>query len=240
MKLDKVTLTGADDTIPVESLVELSHEFPFVEFGILFSLRNTQSIPGHRWPSQKWLEDLRRHAECNPLKLSAHLCGRMFVRELVERGEFNFMRSYPELFRHFQRIQINTHAEPHKHCAMFDQHVLDSPEKEFILQVDGVNNAWQEQMMKDVPNTVPLFDESHGAGVLPSKWPSSVPGKYCGYAGGLGPGDFLNQMTHVEAAAGEARVWADMETKIRSDKDDSFDLEKCRQVLNAASILITK
>ena len=37
MILDRVTITGADDSIHVEQLAELSQAYPYVEWGILVS-----------------------------------------------------------------------------------------------------------------------------------------------------------------------------------------------------------
>ncbi len=37
MKIDKVTLTGADDSVRPAELVEISQQYPLVEWGILFS-----------------------------------------------------------------------------------------------------------------------------------------------------------------------------------------------------------
>ncbi|MHB1675039.1 MAG: hypothetical protein ACYCSP_12405 [Acidobacteriaceae bacterium] len=39
MKLETVTITGADDSTDIVELAELSEEFPFVEWGILISAR---------------------------------------------------------------------------------------------------------------------------------------------------------------------------------------------------------
>ena len=42
MKLTKVTLTGADDFTDPKRLIEISREYPFVEWGILFSLKHSK------------------------------------------------------------------------------------------------------------------------------------------------------------------------------------------------------
>ena len=48
----KVTVTGADDSVDVDGLIDLSKEFPFVEFGILLSKSSAGSA---RFPSGLWL-----------------------------------------------------------------------------------------------------------------------------------------------------------------------------------------
>ena len=61
MKLDRVTITGADDSVDPLQLRALSLEFPFVEWGILVSHSNTicTSYPKPRFPSPKWIADLQ-------------------------------------------------------------------------------------------------------------------------------------------------------------------------------------
>lgn len=51
--LERVTITGADDSTDISQLVELSQEFPFVEWGILVSRR---SEGGPRFPSREWID----------------------------------------------------------------------------------------------------------------------------------------------------------------------------------------
>ena len=51
--LNKVTITGADDETPIVALIELSAKFPFVEWGILVSLK---SEGGPRFPSRVWMD----------------------------------------------------------------------------------------------------------------------------------------------------------------------------------------
>jgi len=37
MKINKITITGADDRTKISDLVQLQKDYPFVEWGILFS-----------------------------------------------------------------------------------------------------------------------------------------------------------------------------------------------------------
>jgi hypothetical protein len=43
VKLTRVTITGADDAVPVEALVAMALEFPFVEWGVLYHGRARDS-----------------------------------------------------------------------------------------------------------------------------------------------------------------------------------------------------
>src|SRR5262245_5353667 len=85
--LDRVTFTGADDSIEPEDLAEISKQYPFVEWGILFS-KSQQGTP--RCPSERWLRKFAAVMIQNPAaQLSAHLCGR-WVREFVLNGDYSF------------------------------------------------------------------------------------------------------------------------------------------------------
>jgi hypothetical protein len=94
-----------------------------------------------------------------------------------------------------------------------------------------------------------------GAGILPREWPKPIyldvhPGddgcgvqqhRYHGYAGGLGPDNLAEQIPLILAAAAgnehtaEGRIWIDMETRVRSSDDRTFDLAKVRRCLEIAA-----
>lgn len=231
--IDRVTMTGADDSINPRALIELSAEFPFVEWGILFS---QSSIGTPRYPSREWIEDYSNVAGDNDFQSSAHLCGK-WVRDIVLNANFSWTEEYRYNLAQFRRIQLNFHAAQHPPCAEFYTLLDQYPGKSFILQMDGVNEsillAGRE---RGVMNVYPLFDLSGGAGIVPDKWEAAFPGMYCGYAGGLGPQNLGDNLPLIVAAAkqnpdAEDRIWIDMETHIRSQDDFQFDLEKVRACL---------
>jgi hypothetical protein len=243
MKLDRVTITGADESVDPAELATISKKFPFVEWGILFS-GSRRGVP--RYPGLDWLERLDNCLRVGlTMNLSAHLCGR-WVRDLVLYADFSWKAAYREFYGIFQRIQLNFHGEYHRRVTGFDTVLLDEspmramhgmperPGKQFILQCDGVNDAAAEELVPWV-NAVPLFDTSGGAGQLPEEWPDAWPGVYCGYAGGLGPDNLQEELRRIERAAGKERIWIDMERRVRSDDDRQFDLDKVRRVLYVAS-----
>ena len=235
MILDRVTLTGADDSVDVKELIPLSRDYPFAEWGILFSGRRL-GMP--RYPSRAWLAELERLMWQVPMRLSAHLCGR-WVRDLVTGGKFTWKDEHAMEEKHFQRVQLNFHGEFHRRCMAFEQILMtDAPlcesssgGRQFILQCDGVNDPAAKDWA-NIADAVPLFDQSGGAGIVPGEWPKAWPGVYCGYAGGLGPDNLAEQLPRIELAAGDERVWIDMERKVRSEDDCKFDLEKVRRVLD--------
>lgn len=226
MKLDRVTITGADDSVEVWDLMALSKRFPFVEWGILFSMTQ-QGRP--RYPTGMWLEDLYKEYLALP-RLSAHLCGR-WVRELVLDGIFTF--DAQAIFRIFQRFQLNFHGRYHEGKPGWEKALSEHRAAQYIFQFDGVNDeAARRIVLQPDMNAVPLFDKSGGAGIRPESWPPALPGVYCGYAGGLSPDNVVEELKKIRDAAGDARIWIDAETKVRSDDDVKFDLEKVERFLD--------
>lgn len=236
-----VTITGADDSIDPVELVKLSEEFPFVEWGILVSRKQ---IGNPRFPSLEWLHKM--HSMRDGLRLSMHLCG-AFVREFM-KGNMAFAEETQMFNSMFQRLQINTHGEPHEWDAVeiskFIKRNLDST---FIFQYDNVNTDLLETLAQtcDLTNIAALYDLSHGAGILPENWPKPL--SYCpvGYAGGLGPENLEDQIMIIEEVVGDTPIWIDMETKVRSftstqkgvtftPTGDIFDLKKVRACLETA------
>lgn len=145
----------------------------------------------------------------------------------------------PDVWMMFDRVQINTHAQKHSYAegaiGLLDDLGL---QKEFIFQYDGVNTALLDEAREYGTNHSALFDLSHGVGLLPSQWPDLLPGTKCGYAGGLSPENLEEQIRRIEEKAGDTPIWIDMETHVRSDNDQLFDLGKVRTCLEIASAYI--
>jgi hypothetical protein len=230
MTLNGVTFTGADDSVSPDDLLAISREHPFVEWGILFSQKR-QGSP--RYPSDAWTRRLAAANAHGDLKLAAHLCGQ-WVRDLVVDVNFSWKRTtYSWLWSDIARFQLNFHGQFHRQHAEFHEaiaHHADVFGRAFILQCDGPNDTAVKAIL-DGDTICPLFDRSGGAGVEPDQWPAAIPGVYCGYAGGLGPDTISQQLDTIAQAAGDATIWIDMETRVRSDDDRTFDLEKVRRVL---------
>lgn len=252
--IDRVTITGADDSIDANDLIPLTKEFPFVEWGILASLNNTVSNGGTtRYPSPRWISDIQGLAEIGHLpNLALHINGK-WVRSLLQ-GEITFSI---DLLHCFRRVQLNFHAERSACVPREFAACLKSLNKPFIFQLDGErgNTHLDAANSEEVPRLHGLFDVSGGAGVLPAEWPKPIyldvqPGEngqgverwaYHGYAGGLGPDNLADQIPLILAASAgtqdtsEGMIWIDMETHVRSNGDRQFDLAKVRRCLEIAS-----
>lgn len=108
MRIKTVTITGADDSINPRLLIELSQEFPFVEWGILLS---QSSVGGRRFPSFKWMKRLQfDHSLNERVKISGHVCDK-WVRDILVGEISEFTETLNPVYGMFRRIQINTHGE---------------------------------------------------------------------------------------------------------------------------------
>lgn len=237
MKITKVTVTGADDSVSPSSLLEIAEEFPFVEFGILLS---KNQLGCTRFPSAQWLRMLQE--ACNGLpkfgiNLSGHICGR-WVREILlgrwPDDEFIELLG-PDFYDHlFSRWQLNTHGISHDWRGEFIES-LKTRQGTVIFQYDGANNGVLYAASESgAENIAALFDLSHGAGVLPDHWPGLLPGIPCGYAGGLSPENVFQQCTKIQEVVGSDSIWIDAETQLRREGTRFFDLYKVRDFLRAA------
>lgn len=229
MNIDRVTITGADDSVHVEQLVALSERYPFVEWGILLS----QSAMGikYRFPSMNWLNHLSRNMV--PMQLSGHICGR-WVQDMLAGTGYSLKLDLSHVLHCFQRLQWNFHAEHHLVRQEMMPDVLHSLKQQHIFQMDGVNENLLTAMRLQGINVVPLFDLSGGAGIVPAEWPPAINGLYCGYAGGLGPMNLEYELGRIAKAAGDATIWIDMERRVRSQADRRFDLLKVEACLRIA------
>lgn len=226
MFIDRVTMTGADDSVRPENLSAISEAYPDTEWGILLS---RSQVGNHRFPSFEWIELLKEENAAKPMRLCGHLCG-SWVREIL-KGKMTVLEEVPGLLDMFQRIQLNFHAFPHD----FDPKVFDllPKGKQYIFQIEDVNDKVFDAALASGLDAVPLFDTSGGAGIVPDRWPTPKGELYCGYAGGLGPATMRDQLWKIgEVVPDGQRIWIDMERKIRSEDDSLFDLFKVNTCLS--------
>lgn len=270
MKLDRITFTGADNSIHPINLAKIATDFvdnsgqTYVEWGILVSPR-TLNGGRNRYPSLEWIDDLKSYAQNHNLKLSLHICGG-WVRNLL-LGKIEFPES---LLDGFQRVQLNFHAEknpcnPYRFIEMMTILEHMTGKKQWIFQIDGAlgnkhfESVYGNTEHENVIDAVPLFDTSSGTGISPKEWPKPkyhesgyayspplpIEWLYHGYAGGLGPDNLQEEIIKINEATKtpedtDCRVWLDMETKVRSNQDRLFDLKKVRMVLELCDSYVYK
>ncbi len=228
MILTGVTLTGADESIDPDRLVDLSRQFPFVEWGILIgSSVGRPRFPGIPWIARLQLESSRRAV---PIKMSLHLCGEP-LRGMLNAGMLRLPGKFP--VKLFERTQLNFHGHrisSTQKCKLFSTISTGWPFKETIVQLDGENDGVLDDLLEQTVCASGLYDRSHGAGVLPGEWPSPNPRWQVGYAGGLGPDNVITELGNIADVVGSQRFWIDMETKLRNDAD-TFDFGLASSVL---------
>lgn len=213
------TLTGSDDKTDAGRLLELGEEFPFIEWGILYSA--TQQGKG-RYPSFDWIENLAARINGSKAYFALHVCGRAVFDLIDGTGHV------APLARAFDRVQVNFCSSNHPLDgirAMVQRHVGQV----IITQHNDANShLWAD--LATEPNHSVLFDASGGRGIERADWPAPLPGVRCGYAGGLGPDNVERMLPLIQRAAGAAQYWIDLEGKLR-DEQDRFDLSRASSVI---------
>jgi hypothetical protein len=244
MNFDRVTITGADQSVRPSHLLELTRKFPFVEWGILVS---RSQAGNYRYPDEHWIRNLQQVAATNPeLNLSLHVCGH-WVRQLL-LGE-NEVPAW--MLEDFKRVQLNFHSQvDRRETPLFFAALAALGNRQVIFQIDSALGAKHLESVygendEGSVDAVPLFDLSSGTGVLPVSWPAprymqdDVNFAYHGYAGGLGPDNLADEIPKIAQAAAGARFWIDMETHVRSANDRQFDLGKVERCLELAALHIS-
>lgn len=175
-----------------------------------------------------WINTLADECRRDPgvLKLSAHLCGR-WVRDIFEKAETEVFDILPMGI--FERIQFNFHAQRHSVIRSATDLLHKKFKRyELIFQADEVNDS--AIGVKPIGmSAYPLFDKSGGAGILPDSWPDAI--EYSGYAGGLSPDNVVHELMQISKASNGYPIWIDAETKLRSEDDSVFDLDKVQEFI---------
>lgn len=221
--LTRLTITGADDSVDPQALVDLSQEFPFVEWAFLVS---PSREGGPRYPRGGKLEDF-----CQQLSgsdIAVHLCGRSArsvyqgspapIREIVDLG--------------VGRIQLNGC----QYTPMLEDVLSSFLDPEFILQVqkeEDFHKALELDGCVRPSKTSALYDPSGGKGIEALQWPrppKQLTGRV-GFAGGIKPHTIKSVLQEIGPMDGP--FWLDMESGVRTN--DTFDLVLVRQALEAAA-----
>ena len=219
--LETITLTGVDNDTSIEQATALAQRFPLVEWGVLYS--PTRAGNGGRYPSVERAAQFLTAMRAARVNTAVHLCGQG-VFGALDGSDVDAMR----LAQLAGRVQMNFNQKRQAVDLNVLERWIEAHNKPVITQ----HNSANEDVWTTLTNPMHqvLFDASGGRGVLASGWSAPLDGKFCGYAGGLGPD---NVRAQVEAIAELAprRFWIDMEQSLRTD--DVFDLTLCERVLQA-------
>jgi hypothetical protein len=229
-----VTITGADDAVDPQDLLNLSREFPFVEWGILLS-RSRERTP--RYPSLEWVAnagDLWALARPRP-RCAIHLCGEAARDAMVGRMTWGTEAAclLPK------RVQVNGYIPANTFgLRMIARHLFVS----FVLQARSSGDLPRCALDAiEIGNVSVLYDPSGGRGVETNSWWAAPGAVRPGFAGGIGPSNVRQAVEGIRGYLNDCALdvdnfWIDMESGVR-DENGWFDLGRVRQVLeHVASI----
>lgn len=220
MKINRVTITGADDKINIKDLIELTEKYPFVEWGILFSSGREGT---QRYPSHKWIKEIVE----TDLPLSAHFCG-WWAKQVLEEENYSLIRQAEG----FSRIQLNYNFARSRGWKLDNliEYAKDSP-KDIILQVNKSNAPIITELK--VPKAINfLYDASGGRGTVIERIEAPFD-NYTGYAGGLAVENIDHICNLIKITELDDTVWIDLESGARTNNE--FDLKKVEEILRISS-----
>lgn len=244
-----ITITGVDQSIHLQEFratLDLSDEFPFVEWGILLS-ESRAGTPRYM-PHEMLIGRIAIAATCGKRpspRFAVHACGRM-ARQIVEEGErLLLLRGFWQIMSiacrslsSWPRLQMN--GIPTTPAAWMQEPILGNLMGKWILQAKTVDEV-KALAGASLPNGKPLgahadvlFDPSGGRGVsaigeireLAAWVAKEKPPVRIGFAGGLGPNNIEQAL---DATSALEDFWLDMESGVRTD--DRFDLVLVEHVL---------
>lgn len=233
MKINRVTITGADGKNTYSELLDLQKQYPFVEWGILFSKSKAGS---NRYPTLEHMEE----QFTGVLNLSAHFCG-WYSKEVMENQNFDLITNLP---KQFKRVQINYNFNNSEKWNLMDLMVyaMEHPERSIIFQYNENNANTLDVIIKGIregyllpPNIHFLHDASGGRGVK-IQYAQEPFENYTGYSGGIDHENIGTICEQIFDSSNEKDVWIDMESGVRTNNE--FDLEKVRVVLDVVKTFI--
>jgi len=239
-KLQKVTISGADDQVAISDLQALSEKFPFVEWAILFSPKK-HGEP--RYPTMSWIFDIGM-LDGSRFNKALHLCGGYARFFAMGKGDPEW--DVKDLFNtidDFERVQINLRNQLKDiNINQLSHNIFESLVHDWIIQLsddgedsrqflDQINLAVRN--LNPVYNVFPFLDASGGRGVAETNWKMNLSIKHLrGYAGGINPGNVESIVKQISASLPDGeRFWIDMESGVRTD--DKFDLKLVQDVLES-------
>lgn len=218
MNINKVTITGADNNISQNDLVEISKVYPFVEWGLLFSKYKEGQ---QRYPTTEWIDKLLEY----DINLSAHFCG-WYSKEVLEEKNFQLISN----LKNFKRIQLNYNFKNYIQNITDLIEFMNNNSKSIIFQYNKSNSEFLNTILDlDIPNNIHfLYDASGGRGVEIKDIVNPFK-NYTGYSGGLNDINIDNICKLISENTDKSNVWIDLESGARTN--NFFDLDKVIKIL---------
>lgn len=231
-QLNKATVTGVNEHVDFVRLVEITHKFPFVEWGVLSS--------GDRKANENWIRELPQ--KINSLKVnipfSLHLCGK-HTQTLLNEGRWLVDPSSA-----FRRIQLNLKQDQEFNPDLLNESDFNTPallKKPYIVQIGRNANGWHlfRKIADKIKNTQILFDASGGRGIVSKLTHYDLPIRrtYIGFAGGFNAENVVDKIQEIKDLFPEnqsGKFWIDVESGVHSD-DNILDLDKVEKYLEIVS-----
>lgn len=224
MNINKVTISGADDKVNVETLKDIQRRFPFVEWGILISKKRMGT---NRYPTANWLGDLEQD-----LNISFHLCGDI-VREFVS-GNHDVVW---QAGLYWGRCQLNFSFKEDKNylpnLLEISETARSIPNKAFVLAYNNGSKKTLDMFIKNhisLPDNIHFLYDSSGGRGTEIKYFQRPLINYTGYAGGISPDNVFQICDTLSNMEWQDNIWIDMETGVRTN--DDFDISKVEKVLS--------
>ncbi len=234
--LDRLTITGPDDKTDIDTLLQLSQYYPFVEWAILYSPTRQGS---ERYPSEEWRKSFEDACRGTRVKRAMHLCGQA-VKDFVEKGPEKVPR------RNYQRIQLNFNAKTStwqkeknidwmvNQCSWAE--FWDGSPQNVVIQHNHNNAPILPKFERLGSQFHVLYDASGGHGKTITEVPGAWQQSYTGYAGGINPDNAVEIFKKIRAVNDQS-FWMDLESGVRT-ADDQWDPAKVNQLLRVVQPLV--
>lgn len=234
MILDRVTITGVDNTVEMSFIDEMTSSYSSVEWGVL--LTNGTRKGGPRYPDDAWLAELTTTFKGKyDQNFAAHFCGDLCDELIGESGE-----SYKSgvLVEHsepyfFSRVQLNSFPDGKWMPWHVNSLAASLAKVEIIVPLTSDHALFLARHPFHESVTF-LYDDSRGRGIRPDEWPpiTHVNDRVIGFAGGINPNNIREVLDEFSTQDVDGWFWLDMETGVRTD--DRFDYTKVEEILRVA------
>lgn len=231
-RLKYVTLTGIDDAVPVETLLELTRNHPYVEFGVLYN----STLQGNgRFPLLGSINRLVETARHEPkLNLALHICG-ADVYSLLDNDLESHARALAE---YFPRIQLNLRSGTYPLEGVRALHKRYT-DKTFIIRYSSDS----QYAGASVDSHVTLFDKPEELEQTGFSMKEAISGAskaltgslmtpLFGFNGELDPAKLITQLREIERITAGDDFWIAIESCL-SDPNGAFDVGLAQKALAA-------
>ena len=233
--LYRVTFTGIDKYTNLHDLLEFARHYPIVEFGILYSAKQSST----RYPSINEITTMISVLRNNWVRISLHICGSSVYDFLQGEEHTNNLVQMLDDYDN-GRVQLNVPDITRVSSESIRRACNQYPSVNFILQLNQKTQDFCYPLLES-PDLSFLYDASLGSGVVPAEYKAIAHNSFTGYAGGISPDNVLEVLAKIKQAnlldiGHHMATWIDMESGVRSLSETGvslFDLEKCKSVLDA-------